>query len=155
MERRVRSGEGTSGWTDPTARGRAGSLTSLLLACFLLAGCSVTMPPQATHGPTAAAGGLSKDAAIALALREAPASSPAPTVVWASIESNPFYPRGNNPPGPLVWIVRLQGGLTSSPCPSGFLDRLPSASDAACLDQDGGVNVVLDYFSGDLLGWIH
>jgi hypothetical protein len=98
---------------------------------------------------------MAKDAAIAMALRDAPASSPAPTVVWASIESNPFSPRGNSPPGPLVWIVRLQGGLTSSPCPSGFLDRLPSASDAACLDQGGGVNVVLDYFSGDLLGWIH
>ncbi len=125
------------------------------MACFLLAGCSLTTQPQATHGPTAAAGGLSKDAAIAQALREAPAPSPAPTVVWANIESNPFSPRGNNPPGPLVWIVRLQGSRAVSPCPSGFLDRLPSPSDAACFDQDGGVDVVLDYFSGDLLGWIH
>jgi len=32
---------------------------------------------------------------------------------------------------------------------------VPSPSDSACLDRDGGINVVLDYFSGDLLGWIH
>jgi hypothetical protein len=156
MERSQLSEPGTTGGRfEPTAPGRAASLTSLFLVCLLLAACALTMSPQTTHGPTAAPGGLSKDAAITLALREAPASSPAPTVVWASIESNPFYPRGNNPTGPLVWIVRLQGGLSASPCPSGSLDRLPSASDAVCLDQDGGVDVVLDYFSGDLLGWIH
>ena len=126
-----------------------------VIAGSVLVACSPFGQAPATHGPTAAPGGISQDAAIARAREAAAASGPAPTVVWASIESNPFVPRGNAPPGPLVWIVRLQGGLAASPCPSGFLDVPPSASSSACLDGDGGLDVVLDYFSGAFLGWTH
>jgi hypothetical protein len=127
---------------------------SLVVAVLFLAGCS-TLPPQTTHGPTAAPGGLTKDEAVARAMKVLPANNGVPAVVWASIESDPFSPRGNAPPGPLTWIVRLQGGLAASPCPSGSLDRVPAASDPACLDGEGGIDVVLDYYSGDLLGWSH
>jgi hypothetical protein len=138
----------------------AGRAWARIVAGTVIAGsvfgaCSPFGQAPSTHGPTAAPGGISRDAAITRAREVAPASSPAPTVVWASIESSPFVPRGNAPPGPLVWIVRLQGGLAASPCPSGFLDVPPSASSSACLDGDGGLDVVLDYFSGTLLGWTH
>jgi hypothetical protein len=131
----------------------AGRAWTRIVAGTVIAGsvfgaCSPFGQAPSTHGPTAAPGGISRDAAITRAREVAPASSPAPTVVWASIESSPFVPRGNAPPGPLVWIVRLQGGLAASPCPSGFLDVPPSASSSACLDGDGGLDVVLDYFSG-------
>jgi len=133
-------------------------LGPLLLVVFLSAGCDVVSPfanTCCTHGPTAAPGGLSEAAATARAVAVAPWTSEETTVIWASIESNPFVPRGANPPGPLVWIVRLAGGLDLAPCPSGMLDRVPNPSDAACRDVDGGVDVVIDFFSGDLLGWIH
>lgn len=130
-------------------------LGSLALVGSVLAACSLMQPPT-THGPTAAAGGISKDAAIALALKALPATSRGvPVVVWASIENDPFAPRGNVPPGPLRWVVRLQGGMTTSPCPSGWLDRVATTSDPACLDADGGIDVVLDYYSGAVLGWVH
>jgi hypothetical protein len=45
--------------------------------------------------------------------------------------------------------------LAASPCPSGWLDRVPTVSDPTCLDAEGGIDVVLDYYSGELLGWIH
>jgi hypothetical protein len=138
----------------------AGRAWARIVAGTVIAGsvfgaCSPFGQAPSTHGPTAAPGGISRDAAITRAREVAPASSPAPTVVWASIESSPFVPRGNAPPGPLVWIVRLQGRLAAFPCPSGFLDVPPSASSSACLDGDGGLDVVLDYFSGTLLGWTH
>jgi hypothetical protein len=98
---------------------------------------------------------MSKDAAVARAIKALPAASPAPVVLWASIESDPFAPSGNAPPGPLTWVVRLQGGLAASPCPSGWLDPVPTASDPTCLDADGGIDVVLDYYSGELFRWIH
>jgi hypothetical protein len=97
---------------------------------------------------------MSKDAAITTALALAGTSAPSTTVVWASIESDPFVRDPTNV-GPLVWIVRLAGGLTAPPCPPGFLDAPPTRSSAACLDSEGGVNVVLDYFSGELVGWVH
>ena len=137
--------------TAPLAR----VLPWVIVASAVFAGCSALGQTCCTHGPTGAPGGLSQEAAITTAREVAPGSDPSTTVVWASIESDPFSPRGAAPPGPLVWIVRLHGGLAASPCPSGFLDRSALRSDSACLDGDGGINVVLDYFSGDLLGWIH
>ncbi len=108
-----------------------------------------------THGPTGAPGGLSHEAAIARAIEVAPVSGTAPSVIWAGVESDPFVPGGLATPGRLVWVVRLQGGLTPSACPTGFLELPPMASSSACLDVEGGVNVVLDYFTGELLGWVH
>ncbi len=138
----------------------AGRAWARIVAGTVIAGsvfgaCSPFGQAPSTHGPTAAPGGISRDAAITRAREVAPASSSAPTVVWASIESSPFVPRGNALPGPLVWIVRLQGGLAAFPCPSGLLDVPPSPSSSACLDGDGALDVVLDYFSGTLLGWTH
>lgn len=130
-------------------------MAGVILASIVLAACSPRGQTCCTHGPTGAPGGISQEAAITKAREVAPGSGPSTAVTWASIEGDPFAPRGTAPSGPLVWIVRLQGGLTASPCPSALLDNLPSPSDSACLDRDGGINVVLDYFSGDLLGWIH
>jgi hypothetical protein len=135
---------------------RGGRLILAAIATIAIAGCGeLGLGDQATHGPTAAPGGLSKDAAVARALAALPRASATPAVVGASIESDPFAPRGNVPPGPLTWIVRVQGGVAASPCPSGWLDRPALLSDGPCLDGDGGVDVVLDFFTGDLIGWTH
>ncbi len=144
-----------------TAPARVGLVGAMLFAALIVGGCdarSLTDPlgqTCCTHGPTGAPGGLSRDAAIARALEVAPVSSALPAVIWAEVESDPFVPRGNATPGPLVWIVRLQGALTPSACPTGFLDVPPAATSSACLDMDGGLDVVLDYFTGELLGWVH
>jgi hypothetical protein len=130
-------------------------MAGALVAGAVVAACNSLAQAPSTHGPTAAPGGMPQDAAITRAHELAPSAGPSTRVVWASIESDPFAPRGSAPPGPLVWIVRLEGGMTASPCPSGFLDRPASTSDKACLDGDGGIDVVLDYFSGELRGWIH
>lgn len=126
-----------------------------LVAAAVLAGCAGVGQDPSTHGPTAAPGGLSRDVAIARARAAAPGATSATSIVWASIESDPFSPHGAAPPGPLTWVVRLQGGLTSSPCPAGFLDKAATASAPACLDVDGGIDVVIDYYTGELLGWSH
>lgn len=130
-------------------------VAAIFLSTSSLGACSLYGQTCCTHPPTGAPGGLSREAAIARARAIAPGSGSSTTVVWASIETDPFAPRGSAPPGPLVWMVRLQGSLHASPCPSGFLDRPASPSDAACLDHDGGIDVVLDYFTGDLVGWTH
>ena len=75
------------------------------------------------------------------------------SLVWAAPESNPFAPRPSI--GGLVWEVRLAGSMAVSPCPSGFLEREPTNSDPPCLDGGSGLIVVLDFFSGTFLGWLH
>ena len=107
-----------------------------------------------SHGPTAAPGGLSQDAAIAAARRVAPSASGDITVVWASIETDPFDASGTAE-RPLVWEVRLEAAFAASPCPSGFLEVGATPSDPACVDQESGLVAVLDYRSGSLLGWTH
>lgn len=110
--------------------------------------------PQASLGCvpsiTVAPGGLSEPAAIAAARALVPGGSDA-AVVWAHVEPNPFI----RPEGPLVWEVRLAGQIAYSPCPAGWLDHVPTPSDPACLDNDSGVIVVLDHYSGAFLGWLH
>ena len=125
------------------------------VAATLIGGCDALLRPPATHGPTAAPGGVSQAEAIALALELAIASDRAPTVVWANVETDRFAPRGAGPPGRLTWIVRLAGALAASACPAGFLDRPASVSDGPCLDADKGVDVVLDFYSGAFIGWTH
>lgn len=140
-------------------------ITGLAFAGLTLAGCSLASPvacggsvpgasPACTHGPTGAPGGLSHDAAIAAARQVAPPASADPTVVWASIERDPFAPLSMSE-ARLVWKVRLEGSFAAGPCPSGFLDRPASSADAACLDGESGLVVVLDYFSGAFIGWDH
>jgi len=105
-------------------------------------------------GPSGPPGGLPSDAAIAAAQRLAPPAAAEPAAIWASIEQDPFASSGPSD-ARLVWEVRLQGSFAVSPCPSGFLNRPPSLGDTACLDGDSGLIVVLDYFSGALVGWTH
>ena len=123
-----------------------------------LAGCGGVVggpSPACSHGPTGAPGGLSQDAAIAAAVKVAPpVTSGALTVVWASIEPDPFAPPGGGD-RPLVWEVRVSGSLGAPACPSGFLDRPATSSDTPCLDTENGIIAVLDYFSGVLIGWLH
>ena len=161
---------GLVGRRAPVRRGERGTawlrgITALAFAGLTLAGCSLVSPvgcggsipgasPACSHGPTGAPGGLSRDAAIAAARRVAPPASADPAVVWASIERDPFAPLSMTE-ARLVWKVRLQGSFAVGPCPSGFLDRPASSADAACLDGDSGLIVVLDYFSGALVGWDH
>ena len=108
----------------------------------------------ATRMPTLPPGGISRDEAIAAALRLAPASAGQPTVVWAMTDSNPFAPLSTADRG-LVWEVRLQGSFAASPCPARFLERLPSPSDPACLDVESGLGAVIDIYTGALIGWLH
>ena len=107
----------------------------------------------ATQPMTGAPGGLSRDAAIAAAIRLAPQAVEQPAVIWASIANDPFTrPQPNNRP---VWQVRLEGPFAAYACASGFLEKLPTVADPACLDNNSGLIVVLDYFSGALVGWLH
>lgn len=110
-------------------------------------GCAVvqpTLPPNA----------LTQDQAIAAATRQAPPGMTNPTVEWAAVGQNPFAPGGSPP----VWLVRLDGTADIATCAPGYLDRVPSPSDAPCLgNQLGkvpyGLVVVLDPYTGALLGW--
>ena len=141
------------------------SAVVVLLALLGVAGCAIASP-QATPTPVVSGcacatlaqsgppGGLSRDAAIAAAQRLAPPAGAEPEVVWASIEQDPFASPGTSDAS-LVWEVRLQGSFASSPCLPGLLDRPPSLADKACLDGYSGLVVVLDYFSGALIGWTH
>jgi len=134
-------------------------LAGLIVAAGMVAGCgaiggcdSPIVPAACTHGPTGMPGGLSRDAAIADARAAAPAGGSA-TLVWAAIEPDPFVQPGASG-SKLVWDVRLTGATTSA-CPAGLLERSPSVTDQACLDADGGVIAVLDYFTGAFIGWTH
>jgi hypothetical protein len=51
-------------------------------------------------------------------------------------------------------MVRLTGVFAAPPCPTqgpGAMSR-PNAS-VACVDGDGGLDVVLDYYTGAFVGW--
>ena len=102
---------------------------------------------------TPAPGAMSREAAIAAALAAVPGASSA-WVEWSSLSPSPFVePAGS---GPVVWEVRLAGRQLPQPtCPADWLSHYPSPSDAPCLDQDHGLIVVLDQFSGAFLGWAH
>jgi hypothetical protein len=140
----------------------------IVVAGLLLAGCAATPSNEpsgcggsipgasaacATQGSTGAPGGLSRDAAIAAARRLAPSAATEPTLIWASIGDYPFSPA--SPVNRPVWMVRLEGPFAASPCPAGFLERYPSPSDGVCLDSSSGLVVVIDYFTGAFLGWLH
>ena len=116
-----------------------------------------------SYPPTAPSGAISKDAAIAAALRVTPGAGANTQVVWAQIASDPFarhdVPAGGTPfpeSSRLVWEVRLQGGLTPQACSGDTHPVTPAAaSEGPCLDAEGGVDVVLDPMTGSLLGWTH
>ncbi len=109
--------------------------------------------PACTQMPTLPPGSISREAAIAAALRAVPAGG-AHQVIWANFTNYPFTD-GAMSPGTMVWMVRIAGVAAAAPCPSGTLDRQPHATDPMCLDAEGGVDVVLDIATGAILGWAH
>lgn len=134
----------------------------VILAVAVLGGLSLWLNSPCPYGTgcatppaTLPAGSLTRSQAIAAALRQAPAGMSNPTVRWAVAGQNPLAKSSTTP----VWLVRLTGaGLPT--CAPGYLDRLPSPSDAPCLDnhldkEPYGVVAVLDPLTGELLGWSH
>jgi hypothetical protein len=130
------------------------SARTLLVVCagLLAAGCTCCVSPP----PTLAPGALTREQAIAAAIRQAPSGMSNPSVGWAAAVQNPF----TGTAGPPVWLVRLEGAGDIPSCAPGYLDRAPSPSDGPCLeDAQGeapdGLVAVLDPFTGTLLGWSH
>jgi len=94
---------------------------------------------------------MSKDAAIAAARRLAPAAGAELAVVWAAVEHDPFAPQGDVR---WAWMVRLTGVFAASPCPTQDPDAASRTNaSVACVDGDGGLDVVLDYYTGAFVGW--
>jgi hypothetical protein len=103
-----------------------------------------------SYPPTPPAGAVSRDAAIAAAIRSVPGAGPTTQVVNVNVETDPF---GS---GRQVWEVRLGTPLSIPSCPGDAMPQTPaSASAGPCLDSEGGVWVVLDMMSGAVLGWVH
>jgi hypothetical protein len=139
-----------------------------LIAALLVGGCSVVYrasgpgpSPCCTYPPTPWPGGISRQEADQRALALVPATGLSePTVVWTDFEFDPFVPAGA-PDGKPVWVVRLQGAIAAPTCAPGYNDRAPSTADSLCLDWYAdnraipGVNVVLDFYDGTLVGWLH
>jgi hypothetical protein len=152
---------------------RAGWLVVTVVLAAILTGCAAsasgspvaTPNPLATCGgaegslgclstpaPTIPPGGLSRDAAIAAALRLAPDAGSQPVVIGAVIMQNPFvWPPTSSTP--LVWEVLLEGSFAVSPCSSDFGAKLPSALETPCV-RGNQLSAVLDMYTGALVGWI-
>ncbi len=117
-------------------------------------GCpgSALMVPACTHAPTAPPGVASREAAVARARTAAGDARSGAEVVWAQVQTPGYFRLA---PHPWTWEVRLQGSpLSQPPCPSGYLDgRDVSAS--PCLDADGGIIVVMDAYTLEVLGTGH
>jgi hypothetical protein len=118
-----------------------------------------------SHPPTAPPGSISRDQAIAIALRLAPGGGRGLTVTRASIEPDPFVEHGRPgvTPAPdaghLVWDVRLDGQLDAPSCgPEPSMDSLypgpPAPSLAACIDASGGTEAYVDPLTEEFLGWV-
>lgn len=125
--------------------------SALAFAALLVVGLLATGCCGCGSLPTAEPGAITRDQAIAAALREAQAVATDPSVVGAQVYPDPFDLTRRR----LVWTVRLQGGFAVATCSPGFLDRYPSPSDPPCTDQDNGIVVVLAEFTGQSLGWSH
>lgn len=149
-------------------RAAAARLVTTVLVGLALAACtSATVPgtgdcggsgqggpsPACSYPPTAPPGVADEASAIARA-RDAVAHGDATTtVVWAAVQ-----PAGSDvpPEHDWLWVVRLEGpGLDQSPCPSGYLDGAIDLSAPPCLDGEGGIDVVMDAFSTEVLGTWH
>jgi hypothetical protein len=107
--------------------------------------------PACTYPPTAPPGVVGEEAAIARARAAVSDGDATTTVVWAVVDRA----SSGVPPGH-VWVVRLEGaGLDQSPCPSGYLDGPSDLAAPPCLDGEGGLDVVMDAFSTEVLGTRH
>ena len=141
-------------------------IVSWLMTALLIVGCSIVYRasnPQdcCSYPPTAWPGGISQQQAEQRALALMPTSGSAgPAVVWAGFAFDPFVP-GGTPDRKPVWEVRLAGDIAAPTCPPGYLDRAPSTADPLCLDWHSdpseipGVIVVLDFYDGSFVGWLH
>lgn len=110
--------------------------------------------PACSHPPSAPPGAISREAAISAARSAVGDTQAQADVIGADVGQNGF---GAALPGhPWLWQVRLNGpALRLSPCPSGNLDREPDWSAAPCLDEEQGLWVVVDAFTGQVLGSMH
>jgi hypothetical protein len=73
-------------------------------------------------------------------------------LVRANVSPNPW---SDTLPGhPWVWDVYLLGpGIRASACPSDIDEHAPDWSAPPCIDTGNGVEVILDAFTGRLLGF--
>lgn len=103
-----------------------------------------------SYPPTPPAGAVSRDAAVAAALRTIPGVDPATKVVNVIVDSDPL---GS---GRQIWMVRLGEPLALPSCSCDPTLWTPApASEKPCLDGDGGVWVLVDIMTGSVLGWTH
>ncbi len=134
-----------AGCATPRASGQAGQASTEQATPTSQPSCACSYPP------TPPAGAVSRDAAIAAALRAVPGAGATTQVLWADV-----YPDLFASPETQVWMVRLEGALAIPACPGDTLPTTPaSSSEGPCLDSGGGVDVVLDIMTGTLLGWTH
>lgn len=149
------------------ARSLAAIAGATILVAVTVASCSDIVPtiegcggigqggasPACTYPPTAPPGAADEAAAVARARAAVGDGGAAATVVWASVErASSAVPKGHE----WVWLVRLEGeGLEQPPCPSGHLDGWPDIAAPPCLDGEGGIDVVIDAFSTEVLGTLH
>ena len=133
-----------AGCATPSAPGQAGPASTKQATPTPQPSCACSYPP------TPPAGAVSRDAAIAAAIRSVPGAGPATQVVNVNVESDPF---GS---GRQVWEVRLGSPLAIPSCPGDTMPQTPVSSSARpCLDGEGGLWVVVDMMSGAVLGWVH
>ena len=141
----------------------AGALAAAIAACSSgvigpgTGGCgnagSAVASPACSSPPTAPPGAAGQEAAVARARTAAGDSGATATVVWATVQPG----GGQDTSGhEWLWVVRLEGrGLKQSPCPSGSLDDTRSISAPLCLDGEGGLDVVMDALTTEVLGTWH
>jgi hypothetical protein len=133
-----------AGCATPSAPGQAGTASTGQATPAPQPSCGCTYPP------TPPAGAVSRDAAIAAALRDVPGTGPTTQVVNVIVDGDPL---GS---GRQVWMVRLGAPLAIPSCTGDMTLATPApASAVPCLDTEGGVWVVLDIMTGELLGWTH
>ena len=112
--------------------------------------CLCTEPP-----PTPPAGGISQQAAEHRALALVPQSGTSSLrIVWIAFGYDPFV-AWNAPNRKPVWTVRIEGAIAAPTCVPGYFNHDESTTDPMCLDNEGGVDVVLDFYDGSLIGFHH
>ncbi len=107
--------------------------------------------PACSHPPTAPPGAISEAAAIAAARAAMGDTAKKAEVINTSVQQDYTLPSHE-----WLWEVRLGGAaLHISPCPSDYLDHPPAWSAPPCLDELQGLWVIVDAFSGQVLGTMH
>jgi hypothetical protein len=108
--------------------------------------------PACSHPPSAPPGSVAANVAIAAARAAVGDTAGMTQVVRADVSPNPWP--DTLPGHPWVWDVYLQGpGIRASACPSDIYQHTPDWSAPPCIDTENGVDVILDAFTGRLLGF--